>query len=62
MPGGSTRRGRDEVCRILLHIAAKMRILSKNFVIFPYCNKGGGGYNLKKCALHKKERKKHKKV
>ena len=37
MPEGSTRRGRDEVCRILLHIAAKMRILSKNFVILPYC-------------------------
>ena len=36
MPGGGTRRGREEVCRILLHIAAKLRILSKNFVIFPY--------------------------
>ncbi len=29
--------GKRTVCRILLHIAAKMRILSKNFVIFPYC-------------------------
>ena len=45
MPGGGTRRGREEVCCVLLHIAAKLRILSKNFVIFPYCNMGGGGYN-----------------
>ena len=29
---------------------------------FPIANVGGGGDNLKKCALHKKERKKHKKV
>ena len=43
MPEGSTRRGREGVCRILLHIAAKLRTLSKNFVIFLYCNMGGGG-------------------
>ena len=36
MPEGSIRRGREEACHILLHIAAKMRILSKNFVIFTY--------------------------
>ena len=36
MPGGGTRRGREEACHILLHIAAKLRILSKNFVIFTY--------------------------
>ena len=47
MPEGSTRRGREEVCCILLHIAAKLRTLSKNFVIFLYCKDGGGGYNKK---------------
>ncbi len=38
MPEGSTRRGRELASRcVLLHIAAKLRILNKNFVIFPYC-------------------------
>ena len=42
----------------LQHIAAKLRTLSKNFVIFPYCNMGGGGgVQLKKCAPHKKSAK-----
>ena len=27
----------------LQHIAAKLNILSENFVIFPYCKYGGGG-------------------
>ena len=63
MPGGGTCRGREEVCCILLHIAAKLRTLSKNFVIFPYCNMGGGGgVQLKKMRPPQKERKKHKKV
>ena len=62
MPEGSTRRGREGVCRILLHIAAKLRTLSKNFVIFLYCNMGGGGGKLKKMPPPQKERKKHKKV
>ena len=61
MPGGGTCRGREEVCCILLHIAAKLRTLSKNFVIFPYCNMGGG-VQLKKMRPPQKERKKHKKV
>ena len=60
MPEGSTRRGREGVCRILLHIAAKLRTLSKNFVIFLYCNMGGG--TIKKMRPPQKERKKHKKV
>ena len=47
MPEGSTRRGREEVCRILLHIAAKLNILSENFVIFLYCKYGGGGGTMK---------------
>ena len=34
MPEGSTRRGREEACHILLHIAAKMRILSPKFRCF----------------------------
>ena len=46
----------------LQHIAAKLRTLGKNFVIFLYCKDGGGGGDKKKSALHKKERKKHKKV
>ena len=62
MPEGSTRRGREGVCRILLHIAAKLRTLSKNFVIFLYCNMGGGGGTIKKMRPPQKERKKHKKV
>ncbi len=63
MPEGGTRRGREEVCCILLHIAAKLRILSKNFVIFPYCKDGGGGGGtIKKMRPPQKERKKHKKV
>ena len=40
----------------LQHIAAKLRTLSKNFVIFPSCKMGGGGYN-KKCKNHKKRKK-----
>jgi hypothetical protein len=42
----------------LQHIAAKLRTLGKNFVIFLYCKDGGGGggYN-KKSALHKKSAK-----
>ena len=43
MPEGSTRRGREEACHILLHIAAKMRTLSKNFVIFSIAKTVGGG-------------------
>lgn len=46
----------------LQHIAAKLRTLSKNFVIFPYCNMGGGGGTIKKMRPPQKERKKHKKV
>ena len=61
MPEGSTCRGREEVYCILLHITVKLRTLSKNFVIFPYCNMGGGG-TIKKMRPPQKERKKHKKV
>ena len=62
MPEGSTCRGREEVYCILLHITVKLRTLSKNFVIFPYCNMGGGGGTIKKMRPPQKERKKHKKV
>ena len=61
MPEGSTRRGREEVCCVLLHIAAKIRILSKNFVIFPN-GKNGGGVQFEKMRSPQKERKKYKKV
>jgi hypothetical protein len=47
----------------LQHIAAKLRTLGKNFVIFLYCKDGGGGgVQFEKMRPPQKERKKHKKV
>ena len=62
MPEGSTRRGREEVCRILLHIAAKLRALSKKISLFFSIENMGGGGTIKKKRPPQKERKKHKKV
>ncbi|MDU8668667.1 hypothetical protein, partial [Faecalibacterium prausnitzii] len=46
-PEGSTRRGREEVCRILLHIATKMRILNPKFRCFSLLPTWGGGGTMK---------------
>ena len=61
MPEGSTRRGREGVCRILLHIAAKLITLSKKFCYFHLLQIWGEN-TIKKIRPPQKERKKHKKA
>ena len=41
----------------LQHIAAKLNILSENFVIFPYCKYGGGGTMKMRNTLNKEVQK-----
>lgn len=57
-PGGEE----DGLSHFVAH-CRKNEDFEQKLCYFPLLQiKGGGGYNLKKCALHKKERKKDKKV